>query len=865
MKTFPRALPILLALAVLFGFLRGQAFATVTITKFLAITQVGNVVDTTTNASGGVNANIVGASGFAKQTTTVVNTGDILKIISSGSYSSTNTELHVSSFEIHFTVTDTSFPVNLRGTLIHQNGSSAQVGLQGGPSFLMFGKTLDITTPIPSLSFSFSQTLAPGDYFLLLSAGDLGSSSGSFDFKFNVDPRWTNRSQGDFQTAGNWNSASVPTDTDTAIFDLTGKYTVRIDSKTFAGDPPAVARLVIENGSPTFIMQSGALKVLGDSSGNPSLLVKKATLTLGLKASNVDTLICFGDAKITGDAGAAGALAEVEVLPTGTFETTGVLTLDIFGTLSTRGGVLRLDSDVHVGVTPGPAVSSLLTVNDGGRLEVGGALTVGEAATGDLFVSDGAEAEINDAFIGVNGEGFVQVAGFNRKTGKAARLTASTLNIGTQSAGASHGEFLIDEGGEVFCAGDLNLGVNGSGEMAVTGAGARLLHRASLNVDGVATIGGSGGFGQLTVDQGGQAATGDLNIGTADAGFGQVTIGGSGQRSILVAESILIGSGAGAGGFLDIRRHGAVEVIEQVTNHNRLSNHGGTLRELHLAPSPISPLRAAATILAVNASGDMITREQTLALRQTPAAATPVVPDNPTLKAPHVTNDGLLALGGADGLIIDGDFEQTSNGTIVSEIFGPKPGKDFSQLKVTGSATLGGKVVLQFMNGFAPKPGQKFDFVAAPGAPTGDFASIDVQGLAPGAQFSTTSVNGIHTATSTNLATALPTVSLRAATPKLFEKKPKAGGFVVSRSGKTTAPLTVTYSIGGSATNGSDYPTLSGSVTIPVKKKTATIVVTAIDDPEHEQPETVELAILPTADYTHSKRSKAKLTIIDND
>ena len=169
------------------------------------------------------------------------------------------------------------------------------------------------------------------------------------------------------------------------------------------------------------------------------------------------------------------------------------------------------------------------------------------------------------------------------------------------------------------------------------------------------------------------------------------------------------------------------------------------------------------------------------------------------------------------------------------------------------------------MDGFAPKAGQKFDFITAPGTPTGDFASIEVQGLAAGAQFHVALANGIYTATSMTKATALPTVSLRAATPKLFEKKPKPGAFIVSRTGSTAADLIVDYAIGGTATNGSDYNTLSGSVTIPATKKTATIIVTPIDDTAIEPAETLELAVLPAAAYTHSKRSKAKLTIIDND
>ena len=42
------------------------------------------------------------------------------------------------------------------------------------------------------------------------------------------------------------------------------------------------------------------------------------------------------------------------------------------------------------------------------------------------------------------------------------------------------------------------------------------------------------------------------------------------------------------------------------------------------------------------------------------------------------------------------------------------------------------------------------------------------------------------------------------------------GLFTVTRTGSTTASLTVAYSTSGTATNGTDYTTLTGTVVIPV-------------------------------------------------
>ena len=69
------------------------------------------------------------------------------------------------------------------------------------------------------------------------------------------------------------------------------------------------------------------------------------------------------------------------------------------------------------------------------------------------------------------------------------------------------------------------------------------------------------------------------------------------------------------------------------------------------------------------------------------------------------------------------------------------------------------------------------------------------------------------------------------------------GEFRITRSGDTSAALTVNYSVGGTATNGSDYQTLSGVVTIPAGASSATVRVLPIDDRVVEAPELVTLTL----------------------
>jgi hypothetical protein len=96
------------------------------------------------------------------------------------------------------------------------------------------------------------------------------------------------------------------------------------------------------------------------------------------------------------------------------------------------------------------------------------------------------------------------------------------------------------------------------------------------------------------------------------------------------------------------------------------------------------------------------------------------------------------------------------------------------------------------------------------------------------------------------------------------ESGPDAGTFTVSRTGSTATALTVHYSLGGTAVNGVDYESLSGSVTIPVGSDSAQVVVRPVDDSLFEVGEVVILTLTPDASYD-LLLSIAVLNLLDND
>lgn len=88
--------------------------------------------------------------------------------------------------------------------------------------------------------------------------------------------------------------------------------------------------------------------------------------------------------------------------------------------------------------------------------------------------------------------------------------------------------------------------------------------------------------------------------------------------------------------------------------------------------------------------------------------------------------------------------------------------------------------------------------------------------------------------------------------------------FQVARSGATTGPLTVNYTVGGTATSGSDYTVLSGSVTIPAGESSTEIVVSLLRDSILEQTETISIALAAGAGYTPGSSVSSTAVIQDS-
>jgi Ca2+-binding RTX toxin-like protein len=89
--------------------------------------------------------------------------------------------------------------------------------------------------------------------------------------------------------------------------------------------------------------------------------------------------------------------------------------------------------------------------------------------------------------------------------------------------------------------------------------------------------------------------------------------------------------------------------------------------------------------------------------------------------------------------------------------------------------------------------------------------------------------------------------------------------YTFTRSGVTTNPLTVNYSISGTATNGTDYTSIPTSVTFAAGSSTATVTVDPTADTIVESNETVILTLAAGTGYTVGTPNAATGTINNDD
>ncbi|MCA2874030.1 MAG: M10 family metallopeptidase C-terminal domain-containing protein [Microcystis sp. M055S1] len=121
------------------------------------------------------------------------------------------------------------------------------------------------------------------------------------------------------------------------------------------------------------------------------------------------------------------------------------------------------------------------------------------------------------------------------------------------------------------------------------------------------------------------------------------------------------------------------------------------------------------------------------------------------------------------------------------------------------------------------------------------------------------------TGTINNDDVTLPSITLAVSPSSVTEDGTSNLIYIFMRTGDTTNPLTVNYTIGGTATNGTDYTSIPTSVTFAANSSTATVTVDPTADTTVESDETVALTLATGTGYTVGTTTAVIGTIANDD
>ena len=260
----------------------------------------------------------------------------------------------------------------------------------------------------------------------------------------------------------------------------------------------------------------------------------------------------------------------------------------------------------------------------------------------------------------------------------------STWTTGqTFVASDNYGSLTIQNGAVLSSNGFAAIGdtQRGSGLVTVDGTGSRW----NNDFDQAQLFVGFGFTGTLSISGGGVVSTFAAGVGAGGLEPGELLVDGAGSafnvRTNLYVGGADYGSGPVASGV------GLIEI----------SNDGA--------------LNSAATTIFGQGT---IVDDGSLTNEGVTIAPGGLVKGNGFLSG-DVTNAGNVEAGDSIGLFqLDGNYTQSSTGTLTIEVDGPGSG-DQGHLSVSGGVTLDGTLKVRFGNGFLPLQGQVFDLIDVSG------------------------------------------------------------------------------------------------------------------------------------------------------
>lgn len=332
------------------------------------------------------------------------------------------------------------------------------------------------------------------------------------------------------------------------------------------------------------------------------------------------------------------------------------------------------------------------------------------------------------------GAGSVQVNGGGRAGARLVSIGGSTIQSAL-TVNASGGTARFDAG-ERIMVGDHGQGllrVSAGGLLEFTQSGGSMVvtpqagSMGEVSIEGPDSIldlknggihVGRAGQGRLNVSGGGKLLASNLNVGdnenTNDAVFTTATITGANSAVRLHEGSVYVGSAT-----LRVNNGGLLQVGSDVIEGS-LTMESPAVVDLVSGSVEVGPAGGAPVgILRVDRG--LLRGSGTIRCNSVEVIA------QGRCQPGEFVASNVLAIQG-------GNYLQDANGTLVIDVYGTGP-SSFGVLQVTRGVTLNGRLVVNFLNGFAPRAGDQLGFIRFGEGLTGSFSSITLNGLAPGVAF----------------------------------------------------------------------------------------------------------------------------------
>jgi hypothetical protein len=560
--------------------------------------------------------------------------------------------------------------------------------------------------------------------------------AGSGDFILEDGAVFTNKTGATFTQN---NDAGIFPSGATGTFTNGGTYTKAVGTGTSTID-------VIFNSTGKVNVSSGNLTLEGGGIDKGTFTIALGS-TLGFGGGNT----AFGSSIGTTSVPQKGSVT----FSGGTTTVTG--TYNISGTTNVRGGtVTYLDKLTSLGTTLtvsggtadfGSNNFTVATLNlTGGALTGSGAVTV----TGTLTWSGGAMSGSGSTTLtaaatmnlgsGTGGDEALDTRTFKNNGAVTWLAGSGTIffedgAVFNNEAGAS---FTVNCDAGIFPSGAIGMFTNAGTFTKAAGTGTTTLDVVFNNTGTVNVASGT-----VLLESGGSGG------GTFAAASGTTLTFGGGIFNLDAAPSTTVISGAGsvlfsASGETDVAgiynitggtsvTGGTVDFLNNVTTAT-FSNSGGTV----IIDNP-----AAGTATFAVTGGDYTQSGGSTLLdgaTLTVSAGHKIdVQQNTTFSGLGTVNGDFsnaanLIVGGsgtAGVLTVNGNYTQTSTGTLSIDIGGPSAGTQYDQLVIAGtghSATLSGTLTLTLVNGYTPAHGTNFTIMTYP-SESGDFATKNLGGL----------------------------------------------------------------------------------------------------------------------------------------